>query len=189
MLYLQNRMTHYWILHLSMCFAIYKLFGMGGLMYQLTNFILCSFWLDAVNFLEHYGLNRIKDENGIYESIGYQHSWSSVSSPVLFRLQRHSDHHAHSFRPMQILRKLSCAPMLPYEYILMLWIGLCPPLFKYIMNPRVQAIEDTKKGKYNPDRWNGLQPLSNDDWRRDKAAKIYFLFITIVFTYFVFYLY
>ena len=57
------------------------------------------FWLETVNYLEHYGLRRRKDENGIYESVGYVHSWSCVASPFAFKIQRHSDHHAHKFRP------------------------------------------------------------------------------------------
>jgi len=72
--------------------------------------------------------------------------------------------------------------MLPYEYILMFWIGLCPPMFFYIMNPRVEAIEDAKKGKYNPDCWNAAQAFSNDDVWRDRVAKVYFLFISLTFT-------
>jgi len=50
------------------------------------------------------------------------------------------------------------------------------------MNPRVQAIEDAKKGKYNPDRWNNTQPMSEDDKVRDFHAKLYLLFITLYFT-------
>lgn len=57
------------------------------------------FFLELINYIEHYGLQRKKDENGIYESITKMHSWNSLSSPVLFRIQRHSDHHAHAFRP------------------------------------------------------------------------------------------
>ncbi len=61
--------------------------------------ILGIFWLEVVNYIEHYGLRRkivgyqeVKGENAqmtkkpIYESINYLHSWSSVSSPVGYRL-------------------------------------------------------------------------------------------------------
>lgn len=97
---LYNRMTGYFFIHLFMCLTIFHIFGMGGLIYQLWYSILMVIWLETVNYIEHYGLRRLKDENGVYESIGYQHSWSAVSSPVGFRVQRHSDHHVHSFRPM-----------------------------------------------------------------------------------------
>jgi len=111
-------------------------------------------WLELVNFLEHYGLRRRKDKDGVYESIGYQHSWSAVASPIAFRIQRHSDHHAHKFRPYQILRRFDRAPTLPFEYILVLAFCLCPPVFHYIMDPRVKSLEDAKDGVKNPDAWN-----------------------------------
>ena len=68
-------------------------------------------------------LDSDKDENGEYESIGYHHSWSGVSSSFMFRIQRHSDHHCHSFKPMQALKKLTCAPTHPYEYTWMIAIA------------------------------------------------------------------
>ena len=79
-------MVQYFILHLSMLAAIYKFFGNGGLKFQAVYTITGLFWFEMANYLEHYGLQRKKDENGIYESIGCIHSWNSTSSPVLFRL-------------------------------------------------------------------------------------------------------
>lgn len=95
----KNRMVHYFALHCSMLAAIYHFFGTGGLKFQAAYTFTGLFWAEMVNYLEHYGLQRRKDSNGIYESIGCMHSWNSLSSPVAFRIQRHSDHHAHVFRP------------------------------------------------------------------------------------------
>ena len=86
LLVLYNRMTHYFILHVSMCYTIYQCFGYGGLKFQILYTIQGIFWLEMVNYLEHYGLRRQKDENGIHETITQVHSWSAVSSPVAFRL-------------------------------------------------------------------------------------------------------
>ena len=61
--------------------------------------VLGTFLLEVISYMEHYGLQRKKDKNGIYESINKMHSWNARSSPIMFRLQRHSDHHAHAFRP------------------------------------------------------------------------------------------
>jgi hypothetical protein len=33
-------------------------------------------WVETVNYIEHYGLLRKKDENGVYESVGKMHSWN-----------------------------------------------------------------------------------------------------------------
>ena len=49
--------------------------------------------------MEHYGIVRKKDENGIYESISKMHSWNCKSGPILAKLERHSDHHMHGYRP------------------------------------------------------------------------------------------
>ena len=125
----QNRMVYYFIFHCAMLTTIHHNFGMGGLKFQMMYTMQGMFWLEMVNFLEHYGLRRSVDENGITESVGYMHSWSTVSSPVSFRIQRHSDHHAHVFRPYQILRRFDRAPHLPYEYILMLFLAFFPPIY------------------------------------------------------------
>jgi len=146
------------------------------------------FWLEAVNYLEHYGLRRLKDKDGVYESIKYQHSWSAVSSPVSFRIQRHSDHHAHSFRPYQILRRFDKTPTHPYEYILMLWLMVCPPMWFLVMDPRVDSINDAKNQKKNPNQWNRAMKMSEQDKQNHKIAMIYFAFVSIVFTYITFFL-
>jgi alkane 1-monooxygenase len=109
-----------------------------------------AFFLELINYIEHYGLLRQKDENGIYESINKMHSWNSLSSPVLFRIQRHSDHHAHSFRPYQILRRFDEAPYHPFEYLHSFVICLCPPLWFYTINPRVEVLSElATSGKKN----------------------------------------
>ena len=96
--------------------TVYFIFGWSSLKYQFLYSFQGMFFLELINYLEHYGMERRKDENGIYESINKYHSWNSVSSTTLFRLQRHSDHHAHSFRPYQILRRFDEAPFYQFEY-------------------------------------------------------------------------
>lgn len=103
---------------------------------------------------------RKKDDNGIYESIGKMHSWNSMSGAVLVRLQRHSDHHAHSFRPFQILRRMDDAPYMPFEYLHNYFLATFPPLWFYIMNPKVEALDDIKNGRVNKSKtaWNNIMP-------------------------------
>ncbi len=50
---------------------------------------------------KHYGLLRKKDENGVYEPVNIRHSWNApqvVTNYMLFKLQRHSDHHENSYK-------------------------------------------------------------------------------------------
>lgn len=112
-----NKMTWYFIGHTSMLALIYWIFGWESLKYQFVVIAWGIWFLETINYLEHYGLLRLKDKNGIYESVNKFHSWNSLSSGALFRLQRHSDHHAHSFRPYQILRRFDEAPYLPFDYL------------------------------------------------------------------------
>jgi len=58
--------------------------------------------LEVINYMEHYGLLRRKDKNGIYESINIKHSWNAsqlISNYASFKVLRHSDHHANSYKP------------------------------------------------------------------------------------------
>ena len=63
--------------------------------------------LETVNYIEHYGLMRLKNEAGRYEVTQPIHSWNSnhiVGRVFLFELSRHSDHHYKANRKYQILK-------------------------------------------------------------------------------------
>ena len=43
---------------------------------------------------------------GVYEPVDIRHSWNApymVSNMLLFKLQRHSDHHENPYKPYQTL--------------------------------------------------------------------------------------
>ena len=64
------------------------------------------FFLETINYVEHYGLRREKKTNGEYEKVTIKHSWNAphrFSNYFLFKLQRHSDHHENSLKPYQTL--------------------------------------------------------------------------------------
>ena len=82
-----------------MLYSIYEIFGLKALAVQILVSIIGIFMVEWINYIEHYGLQRNKDSNGVFESITLQHSWNSYSTTLLFRIQRHSDHHAHAYRP------------------------------------------------------------------------------------------
>lgn len=127
-------MTWFALLHVGMVGAIYQLFGVRALKFQFLYSLVGIFFIELINYTEHYGLLRSKDKRGIYEPINEQHSWNAPSSHLLFRIQRHSDHHMHAYRPYQILRKLDEAPMMPYMYLYSLLLALCPPLWYSTMD-------------------------------------------------------
>jgi alkane 1-monooxygenase len=67
------------------CLVIFLFQVAGAIMY-----------LEIINYIEHYGLKRKKLSNGEYEKVNIKHSWNAphrFSNYLLFKLQRHSDHH------------------------------------------------------------------------------------------------
>lgn len=131
-----NKVTIYFVIYAILLGTISRIFGLASLKYHLCYTGVSIMFSEMVNYIEHYGLLRRKD-NGIMESINYMHSWNYLSGAVLIRLQRHSDHHAHSFRPYQILRRFDEAPYMPFEYLHCYLFSLIPPLWAFIMDPRV----------------------------------------------------
>jgi alkane 1-monooxygenase len=96
--------------------------------------------LEAVNYIEHYGLVRRELAPGKYEPVTHLHSWNSshrVTNWLLFHLQRHSDHHAHAARRYVALRHFDDSPQLPAGYASMVLLALVPPLWRRVMDPRV----------------------------------------------------
>jgi len=98
--------------------------------------------LEAVNYLEHYGLCRPKLADGRYARCEPQHSWNSnhtVTNIFLYHLQRHSDHHANPTRSYQALRHFDDSPQLPSGYAAMILLAYVPWLWFKVMDPKVVA--------------------------------------------------
>lgn len=120
--------------------------GLGGLpgvgVYLLQGIVGFSL-LEVINYVEHYGLLRERQANGRYERVQPRHSWNSThrfTNWLLFHLPRHADHHAYASRPYDQLRPWPDAPALPFGYPTMVLIALAPPLWRAVMDPRVQAV-------------------------------------------------
>ena len=129
--------------------------------------------LEVVNYLEHYGLRRQKNDQGRYERCTPQHSWNSnhvASNVILYNLERHSDHHAHPTRRYQALRHYEESPQLPSGYGLMLGLAYLPPVWRAVMDRRVLAHYDgdvTKANIHPPQRDKILATYGAVDLRAD----------------------
>jgi alkane 1-monooxygenase len=96
--------------------------------------------LEAVNYIEHYGLERRKQPDGRYERPGARHSWDAyewLSNAFLVHLQRHADHHLNPMRPYGALQPQADSPKLPAGYPAMVPLAFMPPLWFAVMNRRV----------------------------------------------------
>jgi alkane 1-monooxygenase len=98
--------------------------------------------LETVNYIEHYGLQRIKVSDNRYEKVRPAHSWNSdhvVGRLMLFELSRHSDHHYQPVKKYQLLDHHEDSPQMPTGYPGMMLLSLIPPLWFYIMNRKIKS--------------------------------------------------
>lgn len=181
---LLNKQTKLTALHLFMSWVIIHYLGWQSFRYQIIYNLWSSYMLQGANYVEHYGLQRLKDKNGIYESITRMHSWNAISSPIYFRLQRHSDHHCSSFRPYQVLRRYDDVPFYPFQFASCFWTVWLPPLWFYCMDPRVDAIRDLQLGKKgNKSCWTNHMPLTEHDIKIKKIVWVWMSCLTAFFGY------
>ena len=61
-----------------------------------------------------------------------------LSSWLLFNLQRHADHHQRPGVAYPWLGFAEGAPLLPAGYVATIFLALIPPLWFFVMNPRVE---------------------------------------------------
>ena len=135
-----NELLQGWTMTAAFHSSMVGLFGKGILPYLVTQSAYSITLFEIINYIEHYGLLRQKDENGKYERTMPEHSWNNnniVTNLFLYQLQRHSDHHAFPTRPFQALRHFDEAPELPSGYASMLLPAMIPSWWFKIMDKRV----------------------------------------------------
>ena len=104
--------------------------------------------IENANYIEHYGLRRRViegkvdiDGEPVFERPGWFHAWDTaerLTNYMLFKIQRHPDHHTNAGRPYQILRTFPDSPTLPTGYAGMFVLSWFPPLFWAVMDPLVE---------------------------------------------------
>ena len=139
---LHNDNLQGWAMTLVLYAALVAAFGWMALLFLSVQALYGASLLEAVNYIEHYGLLRQRDSGGRFERCGPEHSWNAnqiVSNLMLYQLQRHSDHHANPRRSYQTLRHFADSPQLPAGYGALIPLVYFPPLWFALMNPRVRA--------------------------------------------------
>lgn len=138
---LYNEMLQMQLLQIVFVAIIFFAFGWLITLYYLCAAVIGFLLLETVNYIEHYGLQRMKKETGNYERAMPYHSWNSnhvIGRLMLFELSRHSDHHYLASRKYQILRNHNDAPQMPTGYPGMMILSLFPPVWFYVMNRRIK---------------------------------------------------
>jgi alkane 1-monooxygenase len=111
---LRNRILHGLGVGWGLAFAIFLVFGAAALVAHLLQAFLAVRLLEAVNYFEHWGLQRKS------RRVRPQDSWDTHSRFTYYGLtglSRHADHHAYPRRPYQQLRVWEEAPILPMGYV------------------------------------------------------------------------
>lgn len=131
-----------WALSVVLFATMVALFGWVVLPFMAIQAFYSISLFEIINYLEHYGLKRQKLEDGRYEPCQPEHSWNSnhiVTNLFLYQLQRHSDHHANPARSFQALRHFEDVPQLPSGYAGMIPLAYITPLWRRVMDPKVEA--------------------------------------------------
>ena len=118
--------------------------GVAGVLLFALQALIGIFYLEIIDYVEHYGLVRKHLGNGKYEPVAPRHSWNSnhkFTNWLLINLQRHSDHHYKPARRFPLLQTYAeaDAPQPPYGYPIMATIAPNPRAFRRMMNPKVRA--------------------------------------------------
>ncbi len=144
-----NRMLRYAAVLIVLYSGVGLRYGWSGILFLAAQSVAAFLLIETINYIEHYGLVRREVAPGQYERVMPWHSWDSthrVSNWILINLARHADHHVAASKRYQVLYALDAAPQLPTGYGAMFVLALAPPLWRRVMDPRV----DRWRERYQP---------------------------------------
>ena len=138
----KNDVLIWQVIQLSLAISILYFLGTVTLVCFAAASFFSVFILEAINYIEHYGLTRDKVSEFRYEKVNPSHSWNAdnqIGRAVLFELTRHSDHHENPSKPYQLLDSPDESPQLPTGYPGMILLSLIPPVFFSVMHKRLDS--------------------------------------------------
>ncbi|OMJ87116.1 hypothetical protein SteCoe_11266 [Stentor coeruleus] len=150
---LHNHFIQWLSIEAIFTFSIWCAWGWKTLGLFLFQAFLSVWMLETINYIRHYGLQRKKQANGLYEPVTTKHSWNApqtLQNLILLKLQRHSDHHANAYKPYQTLLSCEDSPNLPCGYAVCVLASFFPPVWFGIVNPLAEATN--KQGRPNDEQ-------------------------------------
>lgn len=136
----KNDMLWYHLIQPAYLGVVWYAFSFETMLFAAGAGVIAFLFLESINYIEHYGLLRNKLDSGRYERVQPRHSWNSnshIGRIVLYELTRHSDHHFKSAKKYQVLNSHEESPTLPLGYPASILLSMVPPMWFYVMNPRV----------------------------------------------------
>ena len=149
----------FWRYVVETAFWVGLLYWMGGAWAVPVFLALCLgvvFSMKLSNYIQHYGLRRIRLPSGKFERVQPWHSWSAarkLTNWLYFSMQRHSDHHTAADRRYPLMQHQGAdkSPQLPGSYGRMFGLALFPRRWFETMDPLV-------------DQWRERFYPQIDDW-------------------------
>lgn len=156
----------FWRYAIETAFWYGLIYWMGGAWAVVIFAVLCLgvvFSMKISNYLQHYGLRRIRLPSGKFERVQPWHSWSAarkVDNWLFFNMQRHPDHHAAAGRRYLLMQHHGgdMSPQLPGGYGKMFGLVLFPRRWFKTMDPLV-------------DQWRARFYPQVEDWTRFDYAR------------------
>ncbi len=136
----KNDMMCYLVLQALYLLLVFLLFSTQAMFAAVLVGFIAAVLLETINYIEHYGLSRLKTKSGRYERVSEIHSWNSnhiLGRVILYELTRHSDHHHRAHKKYQLLDCHETSPQMPFGYPTSMVLALLPPLWFSIMNKRI----------------------------------------------------
>ena len=133
-----NRILNGYLRTLIVFGLIGYLFSWQAMLIYISLGIVANYIFQLTNFIEHYGLVRIKGR-----PVQYHHSWNSnnrMTSYLTYNLTRHSDHHVHAHKEFWELNPCdNTGVVLPSGYLTYILLFTFSPLYaKSKMAPRLK---------------------------------------------------
>jgi alkane 1-monooxygenase len=145
-----NEIPVYFLMSGGIALALAGLTGSAAVPLFVAQSFIAVLLFESVNYLEHYGLERRELMPGQFEPVQPQHSWDTacrVTNHVMFKLERHADHHAHAGKRYQTLQVYDSSPQLPAGYATMILLSFFPPLWRAVMHPRLMEHRRRQAGQ------------------------------------------
>lgn len=120
--------------------ATWAIWGAKGVVMWVAVAGFAQMQLLLADYIQHYGLRRARRVDGRLEPAGAAHSWNAphwYSGAMMLNAPRHSDHHMHPGRVFVALRLDGYMPIWPHAMPVMAMVALIPPLWRRMMDPRV----------------------------------------------------
>ena len=135
----QNRWIRGYLMAVPTVTLFFMAGGWIGMACLATIWGISNFELEALNYLEHYGLIRVKDQ-----PIDYRHNWDNstcFTAWFFIEIGRQADHHDRGETHFWELENVG-APNTGWGYFTIFALALVPPLWHWYMRKRLATWDE-----------------------------------------------